>query len=537
MLKLLAYIVLTFSLLLTVLFPTYLLAVGSYASPTATYAHALVSATTVPAGRDYWSYALMVEIEYPAPSMLLAIYGEVTGFPMELRMYQPIIGLTSLVYFVFALKAISLGKIKREYAALLASIYYLFIVSDRLIAHYVGRAAFGVVALVYFFLALLVYKDHADGRKQGGLVSLMLLAALLGYTYYTSALAAFLVCLLLYPLTQLANSNDRNRSKKRYRDLTVVPLLITVITIVRMVSTTGLLADLSLIRFYENLLDYIKAQLKIERTSEAYFLHVGFAGEVSPIIRVTQLWLRNFIRLLAAAAISLSFSKMFLRLLLNRKDMNSLSEYIAAAFICCCAELAYTFLAPTFSLRFFTIFGLPALIYVMYRIFTSKINNVNLRNKISHVASLLLLGLMFIVGMSSIIFIWQEEIEHVKAHGYEKVQGLVKYLALAGSSGGGIRVAGDAYYSAILHYLLRINNSGVIAEPLGSSSVALYHACKDVSHYEEAKHHLLSRWLLLQKETIFGDAWGYAVRIQRCDHILSALNLVYSDIRFTLLAQ
>lgn len=547
MLKLLAYILLTFSLLLAVLLPTYFQAVGSYASPTATYAHVLTNAMVVPTKGDYWSHALVAEIEYPAPSILLAVYSKISGFPEELKMYQPTAGLASLVYFVLMMKAASLGRIKREHAILLASIYYLFIVSDRLIAHYIGRAAFGVIALAYFFLALLMYMNYVDDRRREGLISLTLLATLSGFTYYTSALATFLVCLFLYPLTRLVNLNKHESRRIRYRDLLIISLLTTVLAIVRVISTSELLADLSLTKFYGNLFEYIKAQLKIEKTSEAYFLHVGFGGEMNPIIRVTQLWLRTSIKLLAAAALSLSFSTKFIKLLLKRKrktsaDINHLDAYAIAAFLCCCAELAYTFLAPTFSLRFFTIFGLPMLIYVAYRAATSKTIITNLRSRICRVASLMLLGLVLIVSVSSTALVWHEEIEHVKVYGYEKVQGVAEYLMTANpsdSTSSEVRIAGDAYYSAILYYLLRIRGSNTVAEPLGPLSITLYYACYNVTYHDELIRQLSSKWLLLlQGETTFGDAWGYAAKIQRCDHILSIFNYsIYSDMRFALLAR
>ncbi|MEM4488866.1 MAG: hypothetical protein QXK88_08770 [Desulfurococcaceae archaeon] len=129
------------------------------------------------------------------------------------------------------------------------------------------------------------------------------------------------------------------------------------------------------------------------------------------------------------------------------------------------------------------------------------------------------------------------EVGHAKLYGYEKVQSLVTYLT-AGNPLNRIIIATDAYYSAVLYYLLRISNSNVTVEPLGPTSIALYYACNNTSlYYDNLMYQLRSRQLLLvHDETIFGDPWGYAVRICKCE-LASMFDLTYSNSKFTLLTR
>lgn len=537
--KLFAYSILTVSLFLAVLSPAYLQLVGGYSIPTATCAHVLTSASNAPIfdWTDYWSYALRAEVDYPIPSIFLAMYGEILGLSPELKIFQPAAGLLSLVYFVFALKVLTLGKIKRDHALLLSAIYYFFVVTGNLYAQYIGRATLGAVLMIYFFLMLLVHLSHY--RKEG-LIALLLLTTSIGLTYYTSSLAIFLIGTFLYPLVKLISMSDYRRFKP-YKELFIPACLVIVITIMRPVFVLGTLADISLAKFYDNLWEYIKAQLKIEKVSEAYFLNVGLSGEICPVIRVTQIWLRSLTNLIAAITLFIFFFKTIVKTTLitkrKKKEVNSsyLNVYTIMAFICSCAELAYTFVAPTFSLRFFSIFGLPILLYVTYS--SAKLETASRGSTSSKLCKAILtvfLGVLLIISSTSIIMFQQHEVGSAKMYGYEKVKGLIAYF-MVGEPMTKITIMTDSYYSAILYYVLRIANSKIIVEPLGPVSITLYFACNNISLYGDLAHQLRSRGIILVlNETIYGDPWGYAVRICDCK-IASLFNLVYSDSRFIFL--
>ncbi|MEM4444592.1 MAG: hypothetical protein QXJ21_04400 [Thermofilum sp.] len=518
------------SLFLAVFSSMYFQLVGGYAAPTATYAHMLVSKTRIPKETDYWSYALMAELEYPAPSIFLSMYCEILGLPLSLRMFQPAMGLASLVFFVFALKIMMLGGIRHEHALLLSAIYYLFIVTDQLIAYYVGRAAFGVCLLLYFLLALLV---HISCRKREGLIALLLITTSLGFTYYTSALAVFLISIFLYPLVKLI-SLKRHIDFKNFKELYILSLLIIVLIIVRSISTSSLLANVSPEKFYYNLIEYLKAQLKIEKASEAYYLLVGFGGEIDPIIRVTQIWLRIFIKLIAAVTLYTMFLREIIKTLRRkeRNDATHLSVYTIIAFVSSSSEFAYTFMAPTFSFRFLTMFGLPVLMLLTYSKVTLKTTSSSVWNKTILITTL---GLLLIIGVTSMIMLQHGEVGHAKLYGYKKVQGLIAYFTV-GNPLNRIVIVTDSYYSAVLYYLLKIGDSNVVVEPLGLTSIVLYYACDNVSlYYDELLHQLRSRQILLvHNEAIFGDPWGYASRIRKCE-LVFMFDLIYSDSKFTLL--
>ncbi|MEM3906966.1 MAG: hypothetical protein QXZ17_08925 [Nitrososphaerota archaeon] len=533
--KLFAYSILVITLFLATFSPVYLQLVGGYAAPTATYAHMLISKTGVPKETDYWSYVLMAEIEYPAPSIFLNIYCEILGLPLNLRMFQPAMGLASLVFFVFALKIMTLGGIRREYALLLSAMYYLFIVTDQLIAHYVGRATFGVDLLVYFLIALLV---HINCRKREGLIPLLLITALLGFTYYTSTLAVFLISIFSYPLIKLISPNE-HKHFKHYKELYVLSLLTIALVIIRSISTPTLLASTSPANFYYNLIEYLKAQLKIEKASEAYYLLVGFSGEIDPIIRITQIWLRTTVKLIAALTLLILFSRGIIKSLRRKGGIEAtrLSEYIVIAFVCSLSELAYTFIAPTFSFRFLNMFGLPVFILSTYSRATLKTTSRSAWNSARKAILATTLGLLLIIGATSIIMLQHGEVGHAKLYGYEKVQGLITYFTV-GNPLHRIVIVTDAYYSAVLYYLLKISNSNVVVEPFGLTSIPLYYACENDSlYYDDLIHQLGSRQLLLvENETIFGDPWGYAIRTRGCE-LVFMFNLMYSDSRFTLLVR
>lgn len=530
-LKQIAYIVMGISLLLAILPPTCFHFVGSYAAPTATYAYILTNSAVLPAGNDYWTYAMLAESEYPAPSTLLGVYVKVLGLPPSLGMFQPLVGLASIVYFVLALKVMSLGGIKHKQALILSAVYYLFIVTGRLNAHYVGRATVGVLILVYFILALLIY---LNGRKREGMITLLLLTLVTCLTYYTSALAIFLVGVFSYILIKVSAQKGYGRIKP-YSDLLLLSLVVIALTIIRSLSISILLRRADLIAFYNNLVEYIKAQLKLDKTSEAYLLLVGLSEETNLLLRATQVWLRTLVNVISAATLSFLFLREALNLVIVGRKTSNLGIYTVTSFLCCCAELAYTFIAPTLSLRFFTIFGLPALIYVISFVVGSTNSKRSSSNHKLLALKVISLGLLLLISISSVAILQRGEMGAAKLYGFNRVKGLLAYLTLENPSSG-IIIATDAGYSAIMYYQLRIVNVNVVVEPLCAKSVIIYYACNNASlYYDLLLHQLGPRWvLLLTNETLLGDEWGYAVKIFRCE-LVHLFSLVYYDSRFALI--
>jgi len=149
--------------------------------------------------------------------------------------------------------------------------------------------------------------------------------------------------------------------------------------------------------------------------------------------------------------------------------------------------------------------------------------------------------LIFILlgAMGSLKFAWYYGVG--KPYAYQEVDSLSGWLLSHSSVRNPLTLAGDAYYTANMFFILSLSDKfgTVVPEPLGRDAVTLYESIHshDAQKLIQNMHTRNIKCLLIVRGTnaIWGDEWGYAVTLPSTDFLKGSLSVIYDDDRAQLL--
>jgi hypothetical protein len=518
--------------------------VNPYSFPSAVQALKIIKYNEIPTPQSetaYWKTTLVNEIEYPIPSILLAMYYLVTNISPSFLPFLPITGFVLLIFYLITLKALleinritDLIKEKPFFAflSLAITLLDLFIRND---AHYVGRATLGVTLLVITSYIFLIFMSGRDVDRR--FLLLLITIVVIAYTYYTSFLATFMIVILYTLFIYAFKFSNSNISKRGYTLTLAVTLLFLTITrpFVALVRTTSLSPE----KFIENLMDWVLSKLRIER-GEA----IEFFGEV-PIdlfTRVSTVWLGYAIRLFSIFTFAFYLiNRIAKSKTISRKASHILKPgdiYAIIVIGATIAELLYTFLIPIVSLRYITMFSAFYVPLMLIRIKNSRIGNV-----IAIFITLLLI--LFYIGTCRSVFIYG------KVGTAKYISGISSYISFNEVALSKTIITGDSYYTGYLWFMHTYNTI------LNNSPHSVYERVSftilDKDIYDLFGSHNINRTVYCIKKLVAGGistliiindgkpvrgtAWGYMTLLSptTMKFLINNSNIMYNDINSLLL--
>lgn len=526
-----ALVLLCSTMFVSLSLPLILEFINTYSAPTAVYALFIKRYNELVAvsheSKSYWGGAINVEVSFPLPAILLSTFIMVTGIPERLSLFIPIMGLARVIFFVLAKQILCLNG--KKHVDVFSGIYYAtVIVLYALGGNAIGRAEYGVVLLTFFIYSnILLLKSSINrqmSHRAGAFCFLTIFTLAAGFTYYTS-ITSILIITLFAPIV--------------VRKLTAINLstshipIISVLMIVYQPFYYSFFKQSNLTNFINNLLDFIKAQLKIEAQTEAYALHVGYVN-LDLFSRIGGVWFASIIRLLSILVVVYIFLKYLPRK--NMYDMraqNVLWAYSLITILACLSELSYSFFAPTIPIRFISLFGLVLLLYLIKGMitYTESICHKPKRS-LWKISALIMLGVIIVSNIGSFSSAWLYGAP--KPLGYQKLQPLLTYCTYH-CPDDALTLVADAYYSAIgfFHSLL-FNRYGVLVyEPFGRNSITLFNSILtgDLTNITITLRNKGIKYLLhdFEPRPIWGDGWGYAVQLQNTELLKRQLSIIYDD--------
>lgn len=482
----------------------------------------------------YWKDAVEVETYYPLPAILLAVFSIVTEIPKDLLMFIPIRSLANVIFFVFAKRI--LYRENETRGLFFALIYYAFIIMAYSInGGVITRATLGVTFLAYFIYSLMLLLNQSLNGKNhlyaSGSCLITIFTLAIGFSYYSSLLSVLLIALIL-PIIA--------RKFIRVSLSTMHICIISLAIIIYQPFYYSLIKAANLESFLTNILEYIKAQLKLETTGEAFELTVGHI-ELDLFTRVTGIWFRYLLTLLTGLAVLYVCLKY-----LVKKNHSNLKEmilwtYSLTVLLVTITELAYTFFAQTLSPRAIIVFGTLVLIYIIgntinrtHSSFTSK-DRINVAKKVVGVLILVIVLLSCIGSLSNAWFYGLS-----KPFGFKRASPILTYI-VSYSSEEPIAVTSDAYYSALglFHSTIFSKCTTIAYEPLLRDTFTLE---KSLSLNNSASFsYVLGKrgitYFLFNNDLrpIWGDEWGYAIQLKDSSPLKSSFSIIYDDKNFYLI--
>jgi len=522
--------------------------VSTYSAPTASLTLLIEENGKIPSEvsnlrGSYWRGALEVETYYPAPSLLLTTFSIITGAPHDYLMFIPIANLAKIIYFVLAKRILNgLTKGGAKYY-LLALVYYIFItIGINVNAGSISRAILGTTLLTYFIYSFLIFVDkfinknlHSRTSLRSEFYVMAILTLAIGLSYYTSTLSVLLITLLV-PIAVRIFINAKLSALHIF--------IISLVLIMYNPFYYSLTKSLSLENFFINILEFIKAQLKLERTGEAFELTVGQV-EIDLFTRVTGIWFKYLLILLSAFATIYILAKT--SILLAKKQLPDTidkllwiySLVVVSVFV---SELPYSLYAPTISTRAIITYGSLVLIYVIKNAFERSKNfapKVHKReNTINSVLGILTLMIFILTCVGSLVGGWFYGLS--EPFGYEKVYPALAFIEKY-SSEESINIALDAWYSALglLHSVISSKYMIVAYEPLGRGTFILAESIQrnNLATFLSYSCERGTTYVLLNDniKPIYGDEWGYAVTLKDKSPLKTELSMLYTKGEFYLL--
>jgi len=516
--------------------------VSTYSAPTASLAILIEENGKIPSVvlnlRDsYWRGALEVETYYPAPSLLLAAFSIITGTPHDYLMFVPIANLAKVIYFVLAKRILNglTKKRRRVEYDLLALVYYVFTtIGININAGSVTRAVIGTTLLTYFIYSFLIFVDKFVNKNLHSYTSLRseyyvmtVLTLAIGLSYYTSTLSVLLISLLV-PVAVWVFIN----SKK----LTILHIFtISLILVIYNPFYYSIAKSLSFENFFANILEFIRVQLKLERTGEAFELTVGQV-EIDLFTRITGIWFKYLLVLLSGLATIYIFVKT--SIFLAKKRLSGTSDkllwiyslIVMSAFM---SELPYSLYAPTISTRAIIMYGSLILIYAVKNMFENR------KDAASRIIGASVLTIFILSSAGNLAGGWFYGLS--EPFGYEKVYPALTYIEKYSSKKEPIDIALDAWYSALglLRSIISSEYTIVAYEPLGRGTFILAESIQrnDLTTFLRYSCERGITYVLLNDNAkpIYGDEWGYAVTLKDKSLLKIELSTLYTKGEFHLL--
>ena len=524
----LVWVLLLFTMSMSLMLPLVMEMVEPFAFPSASYSILIKRFGKLEFDSSsilsrYWSSAVDVEIQYPLPAVLLSTLDIVTGIPEEFLPFIPITALANIIFFVLAKRLFLVwdGRPHRIISVLYytTSIFVLRLISGQAI----GRAVLGVTFLAYFLFSYLLNLSSQRVSQRSTLIIEILFTLAIGFTYYTSQLGILILTLIAPIIARILIP--------RYFSVMYVPVIpLTAIFMIIHQPLFSILArgaDLRLL--LNNILEYLKAILKIERETTAYYLQVGYV-EIDLLSRMGSVWFLTILKLLTTLATIYVFIK-YLPLHRNTLDERKriLWIYSVVVLLLGLSELPYSLLAPTISLRFLSVYGFIIFLYLLYIINSEH----RVTNKIKLIIRLIILGMIIISYVGSLLYSWLYGV--AKPLGYQKISSLAEFCTSYSSNSRPMIIVTDAYYSVagFFYSIVSHKYASVAYEPLGSDSIKLYKSLITgdiellLSQFQRRGAEYLA--LVNDSRPLWGDAWGYAVSLKSTSIIEAQFSRIYDS--------
>jgi hypothetical protein len=478
----------------------------------------------------FWIDALSVERNYPLPSILLALFQLITGVPPDLLPFLPLSGLVTFIfYYIMILKILGeletfkllhkeIHNVKMYYLKLvlllLLAIHNLF---DRNGSYYVGRPTLGVAFFVMMLYVIMKLFTH--NKKLEWIILMMIISMASSFTYYTSTLAIFTVSLLFLLANIVRLPHYDQHTKKALFSFTIFSLFLTINQPIIHIFTSS---ALSFDRFISNFMAWILAQLKVERSSEAYYLAVG-AVIRDPFTRISAVWIGFALR----AIFILMFIFMFLVTVRRKGMMKKIILVLLIVVIgASLAELPYTFQTSTVSLRFATMTSLLFVPIVFNEIKRTRI-------KITLGFIILILLMLFYTGTLCDIIMYH------KIYPYKYIYGFTLFISNIAQFHYNVNiVAGDSYYTGYVFFKTMLNNdrSSFYFTTLKKYALYLFNQYEEpyiIKHYvmDLVKNNIDYLIIVNDGKPVTGDPWGYAITPSRTstNFLIQHENMLYND--------
>jgi hypothetical protein len=533
----LLYFVVTISIVISF---SFLGNVNPYSFPSAVQASKIVACGKIAADFQnevtYWERTLTSEVEYPIPSVLLAVLDLVANVPSLLLPFLPITGFTLSIYYLVILKAIQedamISNEKESILMLLSLTIIAFDLFARNDAHYVGRATLGVVFLVLASYVLLMFVSRRNSRRE--LLLLFILTIVISYTYYTAFLAILTTIviygmLLCIPIFKIFEFNPDKKNG-------ILTLIIVALFLILIRPFISLMRDttLSFEKFLSNIMDWVLTRLRIEQGEAREFF-----GEVPVDLytRISTIWLGYAIRLLFI----FTFTYYFLNEVLRRRvaskaqvqTLKSADIYAIITIGSTIAELFYTFIVPIISFRLITIFSVFYVPLIIIKIRNSKIRTA--------LATFVLMSLiLFYAGTFRSVYMYG------KVNTDKYVLGLSSYISSHGEPLSRIIVTGDSYYTGYLWFMYNHHNNLDTTPCYVHRGILFTILDRDI--YDLFSSHSIDKTISCIKKLVAGNTntnlivvndgkpmrgtvWGYTTipLPSNINFLVNEMNMVYND--------
>jgi len=471
---------------------------------------------------------IQLEADYPVPSLLLALLAIVSTIPQNFLLFVPISGLASIIYFVLARRILCESKYATVYVLLFSTFYYLFMMSSRIHGSYTGRATLGAVLLPFFLFcyANFIYKHLTKGgHKFPWFVLSCIFAITIGYTYYTST-SAIIVITLFVSLVTFVMGLIKKRIPS-FVGLSITAISLFLFTLAGYSST--IFGKVRFDVFFNNIVQYVLMKF----TGEGELLR---RMDYSGLIEVDYLiaGLRSFSSIIIfACLVAIAFA--LVRYSPKTKKIFSFKLiwiFSIFAFLSGLSEFAYIFETQAFPTRFFVMFGLIVLLYIVLVELTYNVNF--LRKILGKVAilSLLVIILLACVGMFS--YSWNYGQSAGKPYSYSQVRPMADFICIYSIDDVPVMVSGDAGYVSNLFFIssLRNKTNSVVAIPIGEDAISLHYWLSDgqLNFSRSMDRRQIDYLLMISTERpLWGNDWGYVIPTPKKEVFYPYFSSIYDN--------
>jgi hypothetical protein len=154
------------------------------------------------------------------------------------------------------------------------------------------------------------------------------------------------------------------------------------------------------------------------------------------------------------------------------------------------------------------------------------------RKRLIYVLTIVLAVMLFLSCFGSFRQTWLGSDHSTKLLAYEKVQSVSQFFFVS-SNYTQFKMAGDTCYSSFLFFkeFLDEKSNNIISEPLRQDAITLYYSYNTNNTdelIEKLKHRGINGILTVgPDETVWGDVWGYSVKISNFDMLNTNSNRIY----------
>lgn len=460
---------------------------------------------------------LNIENSYPLPSILTAILLAVTGLPYEKLAFIPIAGIAALLYFVLAQYV--LDNKHNGLAALFASIYFIFNLSNQLSSLTTGRSPIGTIALMLFIISFLRLLESPKDKTLSWLFICIIATIMAGVTYYTATMAIIIILIFSIIFTQ-------NKFNVGAFGETLFPrgfslLIIAVYLFFVPAILVSVAPHLNLHLFLNNITNAIFAKLGQENTESSNI----YGALLQPhLINYFRLWGLRIVLILSIISIAYI---VFIGILNPGKRNTRYWLYTIITIGVSSSELLYMFKLSALRIRFILSFGFLCVLCVLSQ----------LKDKPRKILAFAITALTVTIVICNLSFAIQQGGDAAaKPYAVDKTKPVADYISRIPTG----TIGADAGYSSVLwlHLANGNRNSNISVMPLWSDALLLKDAQESsATPLIDALNRQKINYLLLNTDDMlfFGDVWGYSIKVNRGPWMQNMpIDSIYDDGQFVL---